>query len=233
GVPGTIVGPFGQRTNLEIIDGELKSITDPLDRTVTLSYDNGLLSQVTSPLGAQKTFEYSRDGLGLLEKSTDPSGYFERFEKFEPKDPKPNSVNFGLRVLAPSGSPTDYETRFEGDTIRRGVKAADGSHGESLDQVAVIPENYADGSRGLLNLDPDTGFGPQVLLPKDHKLTTPGGRVLETTFNETKRFADPQNLLSATSWSTTAQDIQGRGTTVDFNRKDNSIRSQTALGRVS
>jgi RHS repeat-associated protein len=233
GVPGTIVGPFGQRTNLEIIDGELKSITDPLDRVVHIEYQDGLLSKVVSPLGAEKTFEYSKDGLGLLESAKDPSGYFERFEKFEPKSTKPGSVNVGLRVVTPSGAPTDYETTFDGDTIRRSVKEADGSQAESLDQIAVIPENYADGSRGLLNLDPDTGFGPQVLLPKDHTLTTPGGRVLETTFNETKRFDDPQNLLSATHWSTTVQDIQGRGTTVDFDRKDRTIRAQTALGRVT
>ncbi len=228
GVPGTIVGPFGQRTNLEIIDGVLKSITDPLDRSVKLEYqDDGLLQKVVSPEGAERLFGYTKDGLGLLNKITEPSNYFEEFTS--------KSVPNGsaLEVQTPTGAVSRYTTAQQGDEIRRSFEAADGATTKTTDQRTAVPEFYADGTRVLTNFDADTGFGSQVLIPKDSTLTTPGGRVLETTFQETKRFEDPKNLLSATSWSSAVTDIDGRGSVTDYTRSDRTIRTTSALGRLS
>lgn len=227
GVPGTIVGPFGQRTNLDMLDNRLKSITDPLERTITLEYDdNDLLSKVVSPLGAERAFEYSRDGLGLLEKIIEPSDYFETFT--------PNGLGNGIAITVKTanGAAYKYTTTLEGDEIRRIFEAADGSTTESTDTRLSLPEVFADGSRSLTVLTADTGFGSQVLLPIAQTLTLPSGRQLEVLTQEKKSLTDPANLLSATRWENIVE-VNGRIAKTTYDRKDRTIQSTSPLGRVT
>ena len=232
GVPGTIVGPFGQRTNLDLFDGQLKSITDPLDRTVNLEYfpdglNEGLLKTVVSPEGAERAFEYSKDGLGLLEKITDPSGFFERFEGT--RGDKAISVS----AFTPDGKQhTQYETSFEGDEIRRSVTGMDGtkssiSEGRN-DFLSLLPDGTQ--LRSVFHLS--SPFGSHVLVPAFNTVTTPGGRSLETTFQESQELADPANFLSASVWENTVE-INGHLAKTSYNRKARTIVSETPLGRVS
>lgn len=226
GVPGIITGPFGQRTNLGIFDGQLKSITDPLDRVVNLEYsDEGLLTKVVSPEGAERKFTYTEDGLGLLDSIAEPSGFFEQFSK------KDDSNDRGLKIQG-SGGLVEYTTTQLNGSIDRSVKAADGTVTRISDQVTVVPEVSADGTRSVTFFNTNTGFGSQVLTPSSSQLTTPSGKVLETTFVEEKRFDDPQNLLSATEWQNAVL-TNGRTSESSYDRKNRTIRTKSPLGRVS
>ncbi len=226
GVPGTIAGPFGQRTNLDIFDGLLKSITDPLDRTVNLEYfPDGLLKTVVSPEGAERKFTYTEDGLGLLDSITEPSGFFEQFSKKDAPD------DLGLKVQG-SGGLTEYTTiRLNGE-IHRSVKAPDGTVTQGVDQRTDFPVTYADGTRARTVFNPDIRFGSQVLIPNSHTITTPSGRQLETFFEEFKGLSDFNNALTATEWNT-AVEVNGKRTTTNYNRKDRTIRRESPLGRTS
>ena len=225
GVPGTIVGPFGQRTNLDIFEGELKSITDPLDRTVTLEYDDGLLSKVVSPEGAERSFEYSKDGLGRLEKLTEPSGYSEDFE------PKVEAADLGLTVITPSGAKFDYETIPDAASVIRAVTGTDGTRSVLKDQGTSAQLVLPDGTRIVANSRPDQGFGAQVLLPADATITTPSGRVLDTTFQEAKTFAEASNFLSARRWERVTL-VNGLSSSTVFNRDTQSISYTSPTGRT-
>lgn len=234
GVPGTFVGPFGQRTNIEIVDNVLKSITDPLDRTVHLEYsDDGLLSKVVSPLGAERLFEYDKERQGLLRKVTDPSGYFEEYKPGKlPPGVNADLGNTALTVTTPSGDQTKYTTTQDGEGIHRLIEALDGGTTKSTDAVTSIPAQAVDGTRWLFQFDADTGLGSQVLVPTLRSLTTPGGRTLETVLQEAKKFDDPKNLLSASEWQNAVL-INGKASQTNYDRRDQTITSRTPMGRIS
>ncbi|HKY34616.1 MAG TPA: RHS repeat-associated core domain-containing protein [Polyangiaceae bacterium] len=229
GTPGTIVGPFGQRTNLDIFEEQLKSITDPLDRIVALEYDGaGLLSKVVSPAGAERLFGYSEDGLGRLESITEPGGYSEFFT------PKPGNsrTSIGVSVQIPTGQLIEYQANLQGDTLDRTVTDFDGAVALNSDRVTTISQNGADGTRFVTNLTADSGFGSQVLVPMDHTIVTPGGRTLETTIVESKTLDDASNLLSATIWQNAVL-VNGRTFETSYSRKDRTVRERSPLGRVN
>ncbi|HKY34627.1 MAG TPA: RHS repeat-associated core domain-containing protein [Polyangiaceae bacterium] len=231
GSPGTIVGPFGQRTNLDIFEEQLKSITDPLDRTVKLDYfpdgkKAGLLRAVVSPEGAERTFDYDKQGLGLLEKITDPSGFFELFEG------KRDDKTISISTFTPDGKQIQYETSFQGDEIRRSVTGMDGTKSSSTEDRTDFPQLFADGTRVRTIFTPDAAFGSQVLVPNSRTVTTPGGRELQTFFLEEKSGGDSGNFLSLTRFKNTVE-VNGRFTTTSYDRKDRTIRRESPLGRKS
>jgi RHS repeat-associated protein len=232
GVPGTIIGPFGQRTNLDIFEGDLKSITDPLDRTVSLEYADGLLSKVVSPEGAERVFKYDDDGLGLLRKVTDPSGYFEEYEPAAlPPGVEPGIGNVALTVRTPGGTETKYTTTQSGEVINRIIQAAGVDEASSTDAITSVPLRLVDGTRMVKTFNADTGLGSQVLIPADETITTPGGRTLQTFFQETKRFEDPENLLSATQWQNVVI-LNDKAFETSYDRTDRTVRTRSPLGRI-
>ncbi|HKY34870.1 MAG TPA: RHS repeat-associated core domain-containing protein [Polyangiaceae bacterium] len=240
GVPGTFVGPFGQRTNLDLFEGRLKSITDPLDRTVHLEYnDAGLLSKIVSPMGAERVFQYSKDGLGILtrvednnreKRGNEPSNYFEDIVRSVLGTG--NDLNINVKVQQAGGTELKFATTSTSEEIRRRLEAADGSVTESTDGRLTLPEVFADGTRSVSTFATDSGFGSQVLLPVSSVVTLPSGRVHQVTTNERKTLSDATNLLSATRWETTVE-VNGRTAKTTFDRKDRSVQSTTPLGRAS
>lgn len=231
GSPGSLVGPFGQRTNLDIFEGQLKSITDPLDRTVRLDYfvdapKEGLLKAVISPEGAERSFDYDKEGLALLEKITDASGFFERFKG------EREGTTTTVTVLTPDGKEMTYKSSLDGDTIQRSVTGVDGSDTSSTEGRTDFPSLLPDGTRVRSVFHPNSPLGSQVLVPAFSSMTTPGGRSLTANFDEVQTLADAKNALSATRWET-AIELNGKVASTSYDRKSRQIISESPLGRRS
>lgn len=99
-----IVGPYGHRTEVQVVDGLLASITDPIGRTWSFEYsDDGLMLRKTNPKGEQTTYTYRVEG--EIDTATLPGGGTKSF-----------SINGDTRTYrAPTGEVRSYE--ITADTV--------------------------------------------------------------------------------------------------------------------
>jgi RHS repeat-associated protein len=141
GVATAIVSPEGHYTALSVVNGELRSVTDPEGATYTMDYYSGrLLNHFSDPEimargAAPYTFTFAD---GRLATDSDPLGQSQQLAHSSI-----TGIGHGWRVVhTQSGRNTIYDTEVPGGTwVRRTTR--------DPDQLISVFESRADG-RGLL-----------------------------------------------------------------------------------
>ena len=233
GAEVVITAPFGQKTTLTLNeDGMAEVVTDPLFRRVELRYERAsegkprlLLDLVTDPKGGEHGFEYGE--LGLLEKTKDPTGYGETFER------KPRGTGHDVTVTTKEGRKFVYSTATgAGDLLVRGLELPDESKFDWQDTVETTKQNHANGTKVRTNFVADMSFGGQVMLPAEVTLTLPSGRSLTAFPMQAKELTDIDNALSVTEWLD-RYEVNERVYESLYERETRTTTSTTPTGRVS
>ncbi|MFZ1768478.1 MAG: hypothetical protein WAU00_04725, partial [Caldilinea sp.] len=167
----TIVGPYGQRTILELdAAGYLRRVTNRADESTDLTYvRDGLLETLTNPRGF--TYRFAYDDLGRLTREEDPAGGNQALARTE------LTSRYTVTMTTAMSSTTQYQV-------------VDMPNGDQQ-QINIFPDNTqselltrTSGSRRLTLPDgtvteiqegPDPRWGMNVPLLTSVKTTPPGG----------------------------------------------------------
>jgi RHS repeat-associated protein len=228
GNPSAVIAPFGQRTTLAVdTDGYLSRIENPAGETVQMTYNvgnvKGLLATLTRPIGQHR---YTIDPLAGLVRDEAPSGGATYLVRSDIAD-----NHSSVKVTRASGQETTYEVEElpTGETVRRIDRS--GVRTESVIRPdGSRRQTYADGSVMNLVKGPDPRFGMQAPINKSLSLTTPGGLARTTTMERTANLADPANILSLNSQTTTVG-INGHIYTRAYDGASHTFKDTTPGGR--
>ncbi len=230
GKPTAIVAPGGQRTQLEV-------------------NDDGWLDKVVSPAGETTRFQYKPDGLGLMAKLTDTSdevhefGYTGNGRLITDKDPDTGvqtldmtAIDNGYRVTRTSalGRTRTYAvqrtneggTRME-QTTPTGAKTVVVTDNDGSQHIT-----YPDGTKVDLGREPDPQWGFSAPMISSYKVTTPDGKVDESTMTRSVTLASNDDPLSVTAMTETVKSGTKTTKTV-YDAAAHTLTSTSPKGRVS
>jgi RHS repeat-associated protein len=228
GRPTAIVGPFGQRTTLNLdIEDFLVSITNPASETVQLKHTvNGLLTSLTTPRNKQFQFTYDDDG--RLTRDTDPAGGFQDLSRTES----------GLDYVVTHTTALTRATGYRVEQLSTGVERRISTYPDGTEVHLLMGTNdsrntyLADGTSFGLEQGPDPRWGMEAPLPVKQMTYTPGGLVSTVSTGRTVTLADPGNLLSLTN-QTDQLTINGRTYTSAYDAASRTFNDTTPAGRQS
>lgn len=195
GSPTAIVGPFGQRTVLQLgNDGYLARLTDEVQQSHHFTYHSGgLLATLTTPRNHQYTFQY--DDLGRLLQDNDPAGGFTALERSEGFGPPTITARTALNRT------TTYrvESLPNGDSLRTTTDP-----GGAVTAALTRPDGSqqltnADGSVVTLSHQPDPRWGLTALTVPASTTRMPNGLTHTGVSQRTVTMADPNDPLSLQS----------------------------------
>ncbi|HMZ17008.1 MAG TPA: RHS repeat-associated core domain-containing protein [Blastocatellia bacterium] len=226
GNPTAIIAPFGQQTTLALnADGFLSQATDPANQAYQMTYTSGgLLTGFTDPRNNTSVMIY--DAQGRLMKDTDAAT--------------------GLTTLARADAAGGYTVTQTSALNRTQTKQVENlSTGEerrtNTDEggLQTVTLRGSDEKRTITRPDgtvstaidgPDPRFGNQAPLAKSLSIRLPSGLTLNRTVARTVTLADPTNLLSLTSETTTTS-VNGRNFVTNYTAANRTFTYTSPLNR--
>jgi RHS repeat-associated protein len=195
GNPVAIIGPFGQRTSLNLnADGLLSKVTNPAGEAVTLTYHpGGLLATETDPLNHVSSFFY--DSTGRLSRDQSAAGgtldytrsEFEGGWEVTEKSSLGRVAKYRVEKLAAGG-----EVRTSTDPAGLVDRTTEGPDGIP---VFIAP----DGTVTATTLDRDLRLGMQAPIAGKTITTTPSGIISTVTRGRLTVLSDAFNPASLVS----------------------------------
>jgi RHS repeat-associated protein len=221
-----IAAPGGARTVLAVdANGHLASHTLPGGALTTLTHTtDGLLTSLVEPGGQRHTFSY--DALGRLLKDEGPSGNSSTLARFT------IDGGFASTVTSALGRVTTYEvaSAATGGMRRRIVQPSGAVTQVSVTNAGVTKLSLPDGTITETTVGPDPRWGLLVPERRLQKVTSPGGLVSTTTSSSTVTLANPQDVFSVSSASSTTT-VNGRAASTTYNAAAKTLTSTSPVGR--
>lgn len=192
GTPVALVGPFEQRTLLEVDPSGFlaRVVVQGGAAYAATSTEAGLLKIRTDPFGNR--YEYGFDGDGRLVRVTDPATSVWTLSS----ENRPHGHRVTRR--SPLGLVTTFEVeRLADGSVRRSMTGPGGDHVETVVAADGSQElRLADGTILSMRLGPDPRFGMQSPVLVSRRLSTPAGTSVELVGARTASLTDPQDPLS-------------------------------------
>ncbi len=218
GRPTSIVGPYGQRTALEVDGaGWLSRVTNAADEATAFTYTpDGLLTSMTDPRGGVSRCTWDK---GLLVRDEDPAGGFQAITETRIRNcTTAGGVAWcqrgrGVEITDATGRSRSYFTASTG--VAQGGKSREVTDAagrttqseERNDGVRVV--RHANGMQVSRTDGADPRFGTQVPMLARQTIETPGGVGMEVEAGRRVELADPANPLSIVSVTDSAV-VNGR-----------------------
>ncbi|WP_242344342.1 RHS repeat-associated core domain-containing protein [Anaeromyxobacter terrae] len=231
GSPVALLAPNGQRTDFVVdADGYLRSVANPAGEATTFAYfPGGLLSTYVDPRQNSHTFGY--DTLGRLTSDANPAGGLKNLARSERTDGYTVSLTSAFDATtslayvyevqeAATGDRTNTDTEPDGSQTTT-VRTASGS----------MVTTFADGTVVSTSQAPDPRFGLHAPLAAT-SMSTPGGLSMTTLQSRSVVLADPNDLLSVTSASSSLT-VNGRAFTETYNATTRRLTATTPAGRTA
>jgi YD repeat-containing protein len=230
GKPVAVVAPGGQRTLLEV-------------------NDDGWLDKAESPAGETTRFQYKPDGLGLMAKLTDTRdevhefGYTGNGRLITDKDPDNGvqtldmtAIDHGYQVTRTSALGRKHTYAVQ-RTTAGGTRMEQTTPTGAKTVVVTDPDGsqhitYPDGTKVDLGREPDPQWGFNAPMVSSYKVTTPDGKVDESTMTRSVTLADNNDPLSVTAMTETVKSGTKTTKTV-FDAAAHTLTSTSPKGRVS
>jgi RHS repeat-associated protein len=224
----TVTSPYGQQSTLDFDgQGNLERVENALDENYEFTYaPGGLLNSFVDPRGGQTTMSY--DTLGRLVQEQGPEGGSVTLATST--DATGNTVTH----TTAEGRVTSYrtETRID-NTIRQVVTDPAGAQTQTvfgLDGTVTVTDPTGRKTVGING--PDPRWGMAAPLPSTLKSTTPAGLEKVATFSREITLTDPNDRLSIATL-TDSSSVNGKTSTVVYNRAANTVTETTPEGRTS
>lgn len=197
GVPQAIVSPNGQRTELLIVEGQLREVTNSLGETYSMTYDSlGLMKSFTDPESNKKSYEY--DDKGFLVKAVTPELGEKRLARTELEDG--HIVTF----TDPDNRVSKYQVKYsENEMSFIATDPAGQSIVTTTNNDGTVVATYPDGSTSTTKMAVDPQWGMAVRYPQEMKLVTANGKTSVTTMTKEVTLASPLDPLSVATTKTT------------------------------
>jgi len=237
GNPTSIVGPFGQQTNLALdSDGYLHTATNPNGEVVQLFYKpvvasdphtGGLLSQYTDARNGSNLYEYDADGFLTRETRADGSSHtFARGGTLSPASITRTTAlgrreTYGAARSANGDAETRSSTDMAGSRTTR-IRNADHSG------VQTQPDGTTVNTTEL----PDPRFGIQSSYPSSTSVKLPSGLTRTESRSRTVTLTNPQDPLSLSSLLESIT-VNGRTSTSSYSATTRRMTMTSAAGRVT
>jgi RHS repeat-associated protein len=238
GTATAIVGPFGQRTELEIgPDGYLASVEHPTGETVSMTYHSGgLLATFTNARGGVSEMTY--DAAGRLELDEDAANGSHTLAR------SGNNRSFSVDRTTALGRTTTYDTDVldDGQLVLSTTNPDGTVHTSATVHDGAFEFDTPDGTSVTQIEAAETRFG--LAAPLISRTTVlPSGLTNTVTTSRTYTNLNPQNFLDFTSFTHTEAGSGPLGSTTytpstrTFSRVSGASRSSTriidTLGRTT
>jgi len=226
GRPTAITGPFGSRTALGVdASGYLSAVTNPANETVNIGYNvDALLTSLQRPGGQMSTYTF--DGLGLLASATDATLAATTLTRTG------TNKDHTVTLTTALGRVSSYHTtRLSNGDVRVTTVGTDGTQSTGLmGQDGHRSGTAANGTTLSLTFGPDPRWGMRVPVSSNVTVTTPGGKIHTTTSQRTVTLADPANLLSLLTFTST-ETINGRVFSGSYNATSRTFTQTSPTNR--
>ncbi|KRE82401.1 hypothetical protein ASG89_14170 [Paenibacillus sp. Soil766] len=171
GTPTAIITSGGQRTTLQIQNGQLIRLSNPLGESYQMQYDaTGLLKQFTDPNGHVRRYGY--DSQGYLTRAENPLEGVSTLER--------TNIPNGYKVTytRPGNEITSFEVSENNGQLLRVSTDSAGARTVSKQQAGGAEEiQYPDGTQVVKQLGLDPRWGSDAPQLSNLLVTTPSGRV--------------------------------------------------------
>ncbi len=191
GLATAIVGPFGQRSELQHSAGYLARFRNPALESTELTYSaDGLLETMTDPRGGVRSYSFA--GLGRLIRAEDPAGGEKTLLRTNTQD------GHRVELTSPLGRVTEFEvSRPEnGAATFRRIDPSGGLTEEVEGRDGKRSLSMPDGTRSTVQRRADPRWGLTAAIPGSIEIETPSGLKAQVSGSRGVVLSDPEDPLS-------------------------------------